>query len=136
MATSICSQRIYFRNILTPLHNCVRAKLFATVVNRLSLWVYIFYLPLRRTFSFVLPSEFLATHKKYPQALSVIFVSVYTATKIPKAKTLPSLLHVTLNESKLLAVQLRLTFCPILTGGGRVTKVILGGSAIVRNQIN
>ena len=61
--------------------------------------------------------------------------SVSTALDILSAKTLFPLYHVTLTGDKLLAMQLRLTFCPILTRGGVVTKVILGRSAMATNQI-
>ena len=93
------------------------------------------YLPLRITLLLSSPAEFLATHRNSPQSLSVMVSIVSTAVDIPSAKTLFLLNHVTLTGDKLLAMQLRLTFCPVLTRGGVVTKVILGRSAMATNQI-
>ena len=64
-----------------------------------------------------------------------MFFSVNTVVDRPADKTLFPLYQVTLTGEILLAVQLRLTFCPFLTRGGVVTYVILGRSTTAENQI-
>lgn len=93
------------------------------------------YLPLRTRVFSSSPAELLATQRNSSQSLSVMFFSVNTVSEIPLVKTILPLYHVTLTGDKPLAVQFRVTFCPILSRGGVVTQVILGRSAMAANQI-
>ena len=61
---------------------------------------------------------------------------VATASEMPLAKTVCSLYHATLTGAILLfAIQLRLTVCPILSGGGDVANWINGISAVFNQRM-
>ena len=64
--------------------------------------------------------------------------SLNTALEVPLPWLLENfcpLRHVTLRKDKPLAVQLRLTFCPIQRTGGVVMCVILGRSGMAINKL-
>ena len=61
---------------------------------------------------------------------------VTTTSEMPLSKTFCSLYHATLTGAILLfATQLRLTDCPILSGGGDVTNLINGISAVFKKRM-